>query len=340
MSGATARTARRRFLLAAALGAPALLGAASAAAAPKRRIHMVTWRGASEVERGFVDYWERQPEQVEFVWQDAAQSLARLAAIGADIVRGQPDLVFSWGTPATLGLAGPADRPHPVIGRRIPLVFAPSADPLAANIVASLRGHGRNISGVCHVAPLATQIEVMRAYRAIGGVGILYNRLEANSVANLAAWRRAGSLGGFKVLASSFPLDRRGAAAPLAPQELGAILDGLRQGGANWLYLGPDTHLFTQLDAVAEAARQRALPTFAAVESLLGGGAPVLLGLVSKFYQVGQFAAHKAQRMLRGEQEVPIDTLQRFSLIINLAVAEAIDAYPPMGLIDYAEFRR
>ncbi len=333
---------RRHFLLAAAavaFSAAPCVARAQTPARTKRRIYMVTWRGPTDVEKGFVDYWKTQPGQVEFIWQDAAQNRNRLVGIAADIERTLPDLVFTWGTPATLGIAGSADKPHRLIGTRIPLVFAPVADPMAANIITSLGAHGRNISGVSHVAPLAAQIKVMRAYRAIRGVGIIYNQLEPNSLANVMAWRRAGKLEGFRVVAQSFPMNANNQLLPANVDMIADLVEQLIKGGVNWLYLGPDTHLFTQLDKVADAAMKRAIPTFASVESLINTSAPVLVGLVSKFYQVGQFAGYKAHKMLQGERNVHIDTLERFSLIVDLAVAKAISAYPPMGLIDYAEFR-
>lgn len=343
MSAPLPSGARRRFLLAAGAGAvlalsPRLAGAKVGAARPVR-IYMVTWRGATDVEKGFVDYWKTRPDPAEFILRDAAQSRERLVEIAADIEQVRPDLVLTWGTSATLGIAGAADKPHPLIGRRIPLVFAMVADPVAANVVKSLAAHGRNIAGVSHVAPLAAQIEAMRAYRPIASVGLIYNKLEANSVSTLEAWRRAGAAGKIPVFAESFPVDARNRLLPAHAETTAEMVRRIAASGANWLYLGPDSYLFTQLGDVVAAATRHGLLTFAAVESLLNTGAPVLAGLVSKLYQVGQFAGYKADQMLGGGRQPGIDTLQRFSLIVNLAAARTLDAYPPLGLIDHAEFR-
>ncbi len=337
-------TTRRAFIRrlgggVAAMICPSVTPAQTALLRPPR-ILMVTWRGRTEVEKGFLDFWKSQPVSPEFIWQDAAQSRSRLDEITAEIVRVKPDLVYTWGTPATLGIAGSADSPHSVIGKLIPVVFALVADPVAAKITRTLDNHGRNICGVIHVAPLTAQLQAMRSYCRVQGVGIIYNQLEPNSVANVKAWQRLGSVGNFYVVPENFPLNKNGELLPASNGINAKIVQHIAKSGVNWLYLGPDSHLFTQLDSVATAATAQGLMTFAAVESMLDNSAPVMSGLVSKFYQIGQFAGLKAQQMLSGRTSVPIETLKRFSFIVRMETAKAISAYPPLGLIDYAEFRR
>jgi putative ABC transport system substrate-binding protein len=301
---------------------------------------MVTWRGKTDVERGFAEFCKGARVDADWIWQDAAQSPQRLSEIAADIERVKPDLVYTWGTPATLGIAGSAAKPHPVIGKTIPLVFALVADPVAAGITLSRLDHGRNLTGVSHVAPLETQLESMRAYRPVKGVGVFYNRAEPNSVSIVERWNVFGKSGGFPVVAVPFP--SAGNATQPQPFALDAIathLAQMRTQGVNWLYLGPDSFLFTQLPLIAGTATRAGLPTFAAVESIIAGPAPVLVGLVSEFYQIGQFAAYKAMRILSGQRNLPIETLKRFSLIVRLDTAREIGIYPPLAMVDYADFR-
>src|SRR5580765_4700372 len=107
---------RREFLLAsAALAAAPVLNAQAGRAAKQdkpARIYMVTWRGDTAVEKGFRDYWKTHHSNVDFVVRDAGQSRARLSEFEAEIVREKPDLVYTWGTPPTVGLAGTTDKPH------------------------------------------------------------------------------------------------------------------------------------------------------------------------------------------------------------------------------------
>jgi len=344
---------RRQFLQASAASA---LGAllhprratasgtgSTAASVATKNIFVVTWRGRTNAEIGFVDYWREQGERngmnANFIYRDAGQNRATLADIANEAVRARPDLIYTWGTPPTVGLAGTVDAPHDIIGRKIPLVFSSVADPVAAKIVTSLgateSAAGRNITGVTHVAPLLAQWNAMRTYHPTKVVGILYNRLEPNAAANVEEWRRLASLSGFRIVAEAFNVHNG------VPTNDGVdlIVKRIRAAGADWLYLGPDSYLFTQINTVATLATAAGLRTFAATESHLNAKAPVLAGLVSTFYQVGQFAAAKSIQRLRGERAIPIEALKRFSLIVRLDTARTLGAYPPLAMIDYAEFR-
>lgn len=303
----------------------------------KKRIVMVTWRGKTDVERGFEDYWRHRPHAPELIWRDAAQRRERLAVIAAEIVTLQPSLVYAWGTPATLGLAGTADAPNALIGQQIPLVFALVADPVAAKIVRDATGSGRALSGVSHVAPVAQQWESMRAYLSVRGVGFFYNPLEPNSLSQRAAWQALAHKQRFNVVSVPFPT-RHNIAQPLSSDDISAHLAAMKDAGVNWICLGPDSFLYTQLETIATACLRAGLPSFTAVESMIASPAPVLMGLVSRFHQVGQFAAYKAEQMMNGARNVPIETLKRFSYVVRLDTANALGIYPPMRLLDYAEF--
>ncbi len=331
---------RRHFLLAtAALALTPVLRAQTVKplkTAGTARIYMVTWRGETAVEKGFCDYWKTRHPDVEFIVRDAGQNRARLVEFGAEIVREKPDLVYAWGTPPTVGLGGTFDNPHAVIGKTIPLVFAAVTDPIGAKIVASLGSPGRNLTGVTHVAPLEAQLKAMRAYGGVKGVAVMYNKLESNSLGIVDEWRRIGLRDNIVVAADSFALNAEGKPTPDMLEEK---LARLKTAGADWLYLPPDSYVSTQGDAIARIATGLGLKSFASVETLLNVKGPVLMGLVSKFYQVGQFAASKAEQKLSGVASVPVETLKRFSLIVRMDTAKALGAMPPLGLVEYAEFQ-
>ncbi len=300
------------------------------------RIYMVTWRGETAVEKGFREYWKGRRPDAQFFVRDAGQNRARLTEFEAEIMREKPDLVYTWGTPPTLGLAGTTDKPHAVIGKTIPLVFAAVTDPLGTKLVATLAAPGRNLTGVTHVAPLDAQLKAMRAYAAVKGIAIMYNKLEQNSLGIVEEWQRIGVRDKFVVAADSFTLSADGKPTP---DMLEDKLTRMKAAGADWLYLPPDSYVSTQGNVIARIATDLGLKSFASVETLLNIKGPVLMGLVSKFYQVGQFAAYKAEQKLNGEVTVSIETLKRFSLIVRMDTARALGALPPLGLVDYAEFQ-
>jgi putative tryptophan/tyrosine transport system substrate-binding protein len=81
-----------------------------------------------------------------------------------------------------------------------------------------------------------------------------------------------------------------------------------------------------------------ALPTFASTEQLMQAGA--LTGLVSKYYNLGQFTAHKVEQILVAKQDpktMPVETLKRFSYQISMSAAQRLKLPPPMGMLNFAE---
>ena len=326
----------RRSTLAILAAAAAGAWAPGARAARPWRIYMVTWRGMTDVERGFEGYFAQRGIAVDYTWRDAGQDPARVAEFAREARELRPDLVYTWGTSATLGMAGTHDAPLPAAA---PIVFALVADPVGSKIVPRLAAQGRDVTGVFHVAPLAAQLRAMRAYRPFTRLGVLYNAAEANSVAVNDALGAELARGGGHLVRAAFAKGADG--RPLADGIEERVRE-LRAAGAQWLYLGPDTFLFTQIGRVAVAAREERLPTFATTESLIASPAPVLAGLVSRYQTIGAFAAYKAEQILGGgkrARDLPVETLSRFSFIVRVEVARALGALPPVTLLNFAEFR-
>jgi len=327
----------KRRALVTALGAAALSARVPAlAAARPYRVYMTLWRGMTDVEKGFQAYLTERGVPVQYTWRDAGQNRARLAEFQREARETRPDLVYTWGTSATLGMVGTYDAPQ-LAG--IPVVFALVADPIGSKVVPRLTGQARDVTGVYHVAPVAAQLEAIRAYRRFARMGVLYNPAEPNSLAVTDELKAGLGRIGASLVEARFAVGADG--QPLA-DGIDEHVARLKADGAEWLYLGPDTFLYTNLDRVAAAAKREGLPTFATTESLIDTPAPVLAGLVSRYRAIGEFAAYKAEQILVGRRrarDVPVETLSRFVFIVRVDVAKALGFLPPITLLNYAEFR-
>lgn len=334
------RVSRRKFVTV-ATGAAAGLVAASrtqAKTAGRRfRILMLTFRGETDVERGFRDYLAASGADVEFVTLDANRDLGNVQGFLRQVPELKPDLIYTWGTPITLQTVGPYDVPdRSRFITDIPVVFALVAAPVKAKVVPQFASSGRNVTGAVHVVPTDVQMRALQSYRPAKTVGVLYSTAEQNSVAIVEELRTLFAADGVKLIEQTFALDGNG-----QPTEAGVAdkVHRLRADGAEWLYLLPDTFLGTIYGTVTPVALEAKLPTFGAAElAVREGGA--LVGLVSRYYSVGQLAAQKALDILvdgKRPSEVPVETLKRFSLIINMRVAKQLGAYPPIAMLDYAE---
>lgn len=331
----------RRSLLSLGLGAGAASLAGSFARAQSGggpyRILMLTYRGDTDVERGFRDYFAANEIKVEFATRDVERDPAKVKPILAQMLPTfKPDLIYTYGTPNTLAVAGPYDAPPdaPFV-RDIPVVFALVAAPVQVKIAPSLASSGRNVTGAVHVVPTDVQMRAMQSYKAFKKVGVIFSPNENNSLAIVEELKAFCAGIGATVLAQPLNMDGN---RPTANGVENMVRD-MRAKGADWLYLPADTFLASIFNQVGPVALSVGLPTFGATEFFMREGQG-LVGLVSRFYSVGQLAASKAAAILvnhRPPQDIPIETVKRFTLIINLKVAKELGIYPPIAMLNYAE---
>jgi putative ABC transport system substrate-binding protein len=254
------RPDRRRWLGAAgalALTLPLPLDAAS----PRPfRIYAITFRGMTEVEKGFEEHFASRKIPVQIIYRDLNRDATRMGGFLEEIRATRPDLIYTWGTSVTLGVVGPYDGV--VRGQHItdiPVVFTLVAGPVLAKIVPDMQSSRRNVTGVTHVAPTATQVRAMASYRPFETVGVLYTTTEKNSVVIVEELRRLGRESKFSTVERTFRLD-----ANRKPVVAGAadLVRELKEAGAQWLYLPPDTFLGTLAqEIIIPTAMELGMPT-------------------------------------------------------------------------------
>jgi putative ABC transport system substrate-binding protein len=331
----------RRQLMIATAAANLLPGLALAETAKSSvkpyRIYAITFRGMTDVEKGFSEYFTSRKIPVQITYRDLNRDSNRMQGFLDEIRATKPDLIYTWGTSVTLGVVGAYDAVVPGTHiTDIPVVFTLVASPELAKIVQDTKAPGRNVTGVTHVGPTDAQIRAMAAYRPFQTLGVLYTPSERNSVVVIEEIRRIGKEKGFHTVERTFRMD-----ASRKPTADGAaeLVRELKEAGAQWLYLPPDSFLGTLAEGIIiPAAMDLGLPTFASTEQLMQAGA--LSGLVSRYYAVGQFTAHKAEQILVGKQSaasIPVETLQRFSYQIRMPAAKRLNLPPPLPMLSYAE---
>jgi putative ABC transport system substrate-binding protein len=301
------------------------------------RIYAITFRGMTDVERGFQEYFAARRIPVQITWRDLNREASKMPGFIDEIRATRPDLVYTWGTSVTLGVVGTYDAYDPSKHiTDIPVVFTLVAAPVLAKIVPDLKASRRNVTGVFHVAPTEAQIRAMASYRPFKSIGILYTPTEQNSVVVVDEVREVSKRLGFAVIAKPLKLD---SAKKVTAEGAPDMIRELKEQKVDWLYLPPDSYLGTQAKSVIiPAAMEQRLPTFASTEQLMETGA--LTGLVSRYHSIGQFTAYKAEQILVHKvppSRIPVETLTRFSLQVRMDVAEALKLPPPLPMFNYAE---
>ena len=305
--------------------------------ARRYRILMLLWRGESQVEAGFKAYIQERELPFDLIIRDAAQDPANIPALVAEARQLKPDLVYTWGTPLTLGVIGPYDQVDPARHLTdLPVVFTMVAYPLESRLVPQFASSGRNVTGTTHTIPAESQIKAIRAYRPMNRLAAIYNPTEPNAVININELRKASQRLNFELLAQPLPLDASGRPDANA---LSGLLAQLAAREPQFFYLGPDTWVSDHRQTITEEALRHHLPVFTSVDRPIKDSA-VLMGLVAPYVHMGRFTAFKAEQILmerRLPQDLPIETLHRFSYIVKLPVARQLDLYPPLAILNYAE---
>lgn len=329
---------RRRTILGAAMALPAAAPLrAQERSARVYRIYMALWRGGTDVEEGFKGYLNERGIRHELIVRDLGTDRSKIPGFVAEIRELRPDLVYTWGTTATLGIAGPYDARDPAQHiTDIPIVFTLVAYPKGGKLLDDEDRPTANVTGVRFLAPIDVQLAAIRHYRPFGTLAVVYNPTEQNSLLNIWELRERAGKDGFRLIEKPAPLDGNG--RPMG-DAVPRLVREARADGAEWLYIGPDSFTAVHADALTTTAIEVRLPTFAATELPLKNSR-AMAGLISRYYALGKLTASQAERILvRGlpVAKVPVVSLSRFSLVLNMPVVRELGFYPPMRVLGIAD---
>jgi len=312
---------------------------------PDRRfkVFMVLHRAGALADVGFKDYLESSNLDIEFVVRNIAGDGSKLPAIVEEIRAAKPDLIYAQATIVAEGILGEYDDPDPSrFVRDIPVVFSMVSTPVRSKLVTPPKKRddegplisGSNVTGVVHVVSEEVQLNAMFAFMDIKKLGMVADLSEQTQRDRVARFKAFAEKRGIELVVES-PLDQSG-----KPQEtlIEPMIARIAEAKPDLLYI-PQVNFFGRhSDLLTQTAVKYKLPTFCAIEVQIRSHG--LTGLVAPFYNVGQLAGYKAEQILRGQKkagEVPIETLSRFSFIVNMRTARELNFYPPMKILRYAQ---
>jgi putative ABC transport system substrate-binding protein len=281
---------------------------ATSAAAAEYKILIATWRGCEEACHGFQDYLNERNHDVEFILRDAGRDEALLPVFLAEARAEKADLILTWGTSVTRGIAGTlADLANPAFNHDIPQVFTVVADPVGADVIESLDHTGRaNLTGTFNRVPERVNIETIRAYHpSFRRLGLLYNSNEKNSVLKHAEISALSAEMDFELTALQLPL---GDDAKPRIEDIAPAMAELKAAGVDFIYLGRDSQ--------------------------------ALISVAARYYDVGRLAGAQAEKILVGGAtpgDLPVARMTDFAFVINMTVAKKLKLFPPLELLQIAE---
>jgi putative ABC transport system substrate-binding protein len=321
-----------RILLSIAL--TAALGIGALAQGKTFTVMMITFRGMTPAEQGFMDYLKaRLP--VEFVVRDVNGERPKVRQFVAEAKQRRVDLIYAYGTTVTLDTVGAAGKVDPDLHVvDIPVVFNIVADPKGAGLASDYAGTGRNLTGVLYLVPIADQLRAMQRLKKVRKLGVIYNSKEANSVLTVEQLQQHAARFQYELIEAPLVSGQNPDAS-----EIDAAMHRLLASEPDFIYLPPDSSLIARAARVVGLANAAGVPTISATEGpVRDSGA--LMGLVSSYAAAGAFAAYKAEQILLGKAAagtIPIEPLHRFALVVNMKTAVQLGIYPPLDLIKIGE---
>ena len=328
----------RALLLALAV----LMTTASVSLSEPFSIYMIVHRAGSGADDGFRDYLKANGVDATFVFRDMENDRSRLPGYIEEIKALKPDLIYTQTTSVTravVGRLGEADPAKHVLD--IPIVFSMVSFPARSKLVPSNPDPAapmlskRNLTGARHVVSNLVRLNAMRTYMPFEKLGMLYDKSSGAQRRSEAAMRALAEETGIEFVSDS-PTEPK---VERDPAQIEPTLRRLKEAGVDFLYIPPSNFFGAHADLVTRTATDLGLPTFCGVETLIRKHC--MTGLVSPLYAVGQFAGFKAEQILTGGKdpgEIPIETLSRFSFVVNMETAHKLNVYPPMEILRFAQF--
>ena len=248
-------------------------------------IYMVFWRGCEETCEGFKEYIAEKGIDAELVVRNANRDKAKLPAFVEEARALEADLVVTWGTSVTRGIAGTlSDQGNPRFINDIPLVFMIVADPVGSQIIVSYEKTGRaNVTGTRNRVPETVNINTIRSYfPAFKRLGLLYNTNEHNSVIKVQEIAELAKTMNFELVALELELGSDGKpkteSIPVRMAELDAA-------NVDFIYLGSSSFLDVHRDIFTQSAVDHGIPVLSPYERLVRDS-HALLSIAARYQDV------------------------------------------------------
>ncbi|MCZ6579376.1 MAG: ABC transporter substrate-binding protein [Gammaproteobacteria bacterium] len=302
-------------------------------------IYMVFWRGCEEACAGFKEYIAEKGIDAELVIRNANRDKAKLPAFVEEARALEADLVVTWGTSVTRGIAGTlSDQSDPRFINDIPVVFMVVADPVGSQVIVSYEKTGRaNVTGTRNRVPETVNINTIRSYfPAFKRLGLLYNTNEHNSVIKVQEIAKLAKTMNFELVALELELGSDGKpkteSIPVRMAELDAA-------NVDFIYLGSSSFLDVHRDIFTQSAVDHGIPVLSPYERLVRDS-HALLSIAVRYQDVGRLAGRQVKSILIDGQkpgDLPVLSVDQYAYVINMTTARKLNMFPSVEILQIAE---
>ncbi len=309
---------------------------------PKRKfnIYMVLWFGPTAVEDGMRDYFKEHDIDVNYIVRDCKGDPKQCHALVKEIKETKPDLIYTWGTPAALAIGGTIDASNKEdYVWDIPIISTIMTNPVYSKLIYSYDKTGRNVTGVNHLPPADAQLNTMLSYKPFTKIGVFFVPIATEGFvrSSVGDLKDACKEKGIEVHEFPYPYVVNN---KIDPSKLDETFKKIKEAGIDVVYLPSSNLLSVDSKIICDTATKYKLLTFVVFELMITYGDP-LMGLISRYVNIGRFAAEKAEKILVEKtkpQDIPYERFEKFNFFININTMKSLEIYPPLAVLDQAQF--
>jgi putative ABC transport system substrate-binding protein len=265
-------------------------------------------------------YVEGQNVAIDYRWANGEYD--RLAALAADLVRREVDVIAALSLPAALAAKSATST--------IPIVFVTGEDPVANGLVASLARPGGNVTGVSF---LGVELQPKRLellcdlFPQAKLIDLLVNPTWSNAGRTMEGLQEAATTKGVQL-----HILKAGTAG-----EIDTAFSTLKQMQAVGLLVVGNPFFNTRREQLVALAGRYAVPAIydSREYAKIGGLISYAPSLTAVLRQIGIYAG----KILHGAKpaDLPVQQPTTFELVINLKTAEALGLTVPQSILARAD---
>ena len=310
-------------MLTLAMGALAGCGGEKKEAAKKDKfnvgiVQIVEHAALDVASKGFVDGMAakgyKEGENVTYDRQNAQADQSNLHTIAQHFINKKVDLICAVATPAAQVVANATQD--------IPIVATAVTDYEAAKLIKSNAKPETNVTGTSDMNLVEAQLDlILKLVPATKTVGVIYNSSEINSQVQVD-------------LLKGFAKDRMVAIKEATVNNVNDIQQAARSliGNVEAIYVPTDNVLASAMPALAMVTEEAKLPVVSGWDDANG-----IATIAIDYYKLGVQTGEMAADILSGKakpQDMPIQTQNEFTVIVNEANAKKIGLTIPKEILD------
>ncbi|MCD4674619.1 MAG: ABC transporter substrate-binding protein [Desulfobacula sp.] len=278
-------------------------------------IAMITWRGETVAEKGFIDGLDNSTYDIALTKYHADQDDFQLQKIITQIQNNSVDIIYVFGTTATKAVLSRI--------KDIPVIFNIVSRPVGSGIIASWKSSKNNATGASNKVSEINQLKTLKKVINYKNLGIIYNPKEQNAIIQRNNVKQLENRLDFSLKEYSISQE----------QDILLILPQMKDK-VDAVFLPADSMIKFLGKKIMEKVNEYKIPSLSSVGSMVPEDG-VLLGFVPKYYELGKIAARKAVLILNGRKpsDIPSSVLDHYHISVNMKTARKINIQIPMSVL-------